>query len=90
MRGVHLTVLGCMAALVSPSCGEACACPPLLHTPLVSGQVTLVDGAPVRGARVRAYSAAAMGCVSLDTDFGFIETAANGRFRMGLTPILRW
>jgi hypothetical protein len=90
MRDVSVTVLGCMALLVLSNCStEVCACPPVQEGALVSGRVIRDDGTPVPGVRVHAYSAPAAGCVSLETDFGFIETRADGSFRMGLPSSAR-
>jgi hypothetical protein len=84
MARLHVAVLGSIAALAASNCADVCACPPLLESPSVIGHVMDQNSAPVPRARIRAYSAPADGCSSLDADFGFIEAAANGSFRMGL------
>jgi hypothetical protein len=85
MTRVQAAVLGSIAALVASNCTtEACACPPLIESASVSGHVMDQNSIPVPGARVRAYSAPAPGCNSLDTDFGSIEAGADGGFWMAL------
>jgi hypothetical protein len=85
MTRVHAAVLASMAVLVASNCStEVCACPPLIESASVGGHVMDQNSTPVPGARIRAYSAMAVGCRSLNTDFGFVLTAADGSFRMGL------
>jgi hypothetical protein len=63
---------------------EACDCVPGIVPALVTGHVVRDEGTPVAGALVRVVSGPAVGCVSLDTDFGLAVTGGDGGFRLGL------
>jgi hypothetical protein len=62
---------------------ESCDCLPVIPA-IVMGHVVRDGGTPVEGAQVSAFSGAAPGCESLDTDFGIEFTGADGGFRLGL------
>lgn len=61
---------------------DSCDCPPGIVPGLVTGHVIRAGGTPVAGAPVHAFSGAAAGCESLDTDFGIAVTGADGGFRL--------
>lgn len=63
---------------------EACGCTPVITQAIVTGRVVDGAGAPVRLARVRAYSAPAGGCHSLDADLGSTLAEADGQFSLGM------
>jgi hypothetical protein len=74
-----------LAAFTFPGCTtDACACTPAIVPALVTGRVVDDRGTPASGAQVRAFSAPAAGCHSLDTDFGSVAAENDGEFRMGL------
>jgi hypothetical protein len=58
---------------------ESCDCLPVIPA-IVMGHVVRDGGTPVEGAQVSAFSGAAPGCESLDTDFGIEFTGADGAF----------
>lgn len=86
MRRALVALFGCLVTLGASSCTtEACACTPAIVPALVTGRVLREGSVPVPDAHVRAYSATAEGCNSLDTDFGFVTTDTDGGYRMGLS-----
>jgi hypothetical protein len=64
---------------------DVCACTPTPATATLTGRVIDVSGAPFEHALVAAYSAAAPGCHSADTDFGLTASAEDGRFHLDLS-----
>jgi hypothetical protein len=84
MGCVPRPILCGLAMLALSNCTtEACDCLPVIPA-LVTGHVVRDGGTPVEGAQVSAFSGAGVGCESLDTDFGFEFTGADGSFRLGL------
>ena len=67
---------------------EPCDCVPASVPAVVVGRVLGGQSSPLQGARVRAYSTAGSGCHSIDTDFGSVDTEADGSFGMPLTTLV--
>jgi hypothetical protein len=73
-----------LAMLALSNCTtEVCECLPVMPA-VVTGHVVRDGGTPVERAQVSAFSGAAVGCESLETDLGLEFTGADGSFRMGL------
>ena len=79
-------VLSAVAMLGLSQCAtEACGCTPAVAPAVIIGRVLGGFQTPVHGARVRAYSAPAAGCRSVDADFGGVLSEADGSFFMPLS-----
>lgn len=85
MNRAMLSVLGALGILAAGSCAtDACGCSPTVTSAIVSGSVVDGAGAPVRLARVQAYSAPAAGCHSLESAFGSTFAESDGGFSLGI------
>lgn len=85
MNRAMVSVLGALGLLAAGSCmTDACGCTPTSISAVVNGRVVDGAGAPVRSARVQAYSAPADGCYSLDSYLGATFAESDGRYSLGI------